>query len=69
MLEKKYESNYSHLVSLLNEQGTEHNLEMIRKAFELCVESHKGQFRKSKEEFYIHPYSVAKIIVQLGMDS
>lgn len=69
MLEQKYESNYSHLVSLLNEQGTEHNLELIRKAFELCVESHKGQFRKSKEEFYIHPYSVAKIIVQLGMDS
>ena len=69
ILEQKYESNYSHLVSLLNEQGTEHNLDMIRKAFELCVESHKGQFRKSKEEFYIHPYSVAKIIVQLGMDS
>ncbi|MBP3390919.1 MAG: bifunctional (p)ppGpp synthetase/guanosine-3',5'-bis(diphosphate) 3'-pyrophosphohydrolase [Clostridia bacterium] len=42
---------------------------MIRRAFEICVTSHKGQFRKSKDEYYIHPLCVAKIIVQLGMDS
>lgn len=68
-LDNKYEKNYEHLLSILNEQGGNYNLDMIRKAFEICVEAHKGQFRKSKEEFYFHPFSVAKIVVRLGMDS
>ncbi len=68
-LEIKYEKNYNHLEALINEQGGRYNLDLIRRAFELCVTAHKGQYRKSKEEFYFHPYSVAKIIVQLGMDS
>ena len=68
-LEAKYEKSYSSLAALIEEQGEKYDLDLIRRAFELCVKCHKGQFRKSKEEFYIHPLSVAKIIVQLGMDS
>ena len=68
-LSPKYEKNYEHLVSLIEEQKGAYDLDLIRRAFEMCVDAHKGQFRKSKEEFYFHPYSVAKIIVQLGMDS
>ena len=68
-LEAKYEKSYSSLATLIEEQGEKYDLDLIRRAFELCVKGHKGQFRKSKEEFYIHPLSVAKIIVQLGMDS
>ena len=68
-LEAKYENNYSHLLSLIEDQGGNYDLDLIRRAFEICIEAHKGQFRKSKEEFYFHPYSVAKIIVGLGMDS
>ena len=68
-LNAKYEKNYEHLISLIDEQGKDYNKDLIRKAFELCVTAHKGQYRKSSEEFYFHPYSVAKIIVQLGMDS
>ena len=69
VLEPKYENNYKHLVSLLEGQEAKYDLDLIRRAFELCIQAHKGQYRKSKEEFYFHPYSVAKIIVQLGMDS
>ncbi len=69
VLEPKYEKNYEHLISLINQQGGEYDLDLIRRAFELCVSAHKGQYRKSKEEFYYHPFSVAKIIVGLGMDS
>ncbi len=69
VLEPKYEKNYEHLISLINQQGGEYDLDLIRRAFELCVDAHKGQYRKSKEEFYFHPFSVAKIIVGLGMDS
>ncbi|MBQ9768830.1 MAG: bifunctional (p)ppGpp synthetase/guanosine-3',5'-bis(diphosphate) 3'-pyrophosphohydrolase [Clostridia bacterium] len=69
VLEPKYEKNYEHLESLIKQQGGEYDLDLIRRAFELCVGAHKGQYRKSKEEFYFHPFSVAKIIVGLGMDS
>ncbi len=68
-IEKKYESNYEYLVELMEKQGNSYDFPLIRKAFELCVEAHKGQYRKSHEEFYCHPFSVAKIIIQLGMDS
>ena len=68
-LELKYEKNFKHLEGIIKEQQGNYDLDMIRKAFELCVSAHKGQYRKSSEEFYFHPYSVAKIIVQLGMDS
>ncbi|MBE6782292.1 MAG: bifunctional (p)ppGpp synthetase/guanosine-3',5'-bis(diphosphate) 3'-pyrophosphohydrolase [Ruminococcaceae bacterium] len=68
-LETKYEKNYSHLVSLMEQQDGSYDFDLVRRAFELCVNAHKGQYRKSKEEFYFHPYSVAKIIVGLGMDT
>ena len=68
-LELKYEQSYSELLALIEEQNSKYDLDMIRRAFEMCVLGHKGQFRKSKDEYYVHPLSVAKIIVQLGMDS
>lgn len=68
-LQKCYEDNFNELLSLMNEQGDNYNIPLIRKAFEVCVEAHKGQFRRSGEEFCLHPQMVAKIIVSLGMDS
>ena len=68
-LELKYEKSYESLLSVIEEQNGTYDLNMIRRAFEMCVMGHKGQFRKSKDEYYVHPLSVAKIIVQLGMDS
>lgn len=50
-------------------QGDSYNLPLIRKAYDLCVQAHGGQKRSSGEPFYLHPFSVACIIVQLGMDS
>ncbi len=68
-LTKKHEEDFDGLLSLMNEQNDNYDVPLIRKAFEVCVSAHNGQFRKSKEEFYIHPFNVAKIIVGLGMDS
>ena len=68
-LELKYEQSYNELLALIEEQNEKYDLDMIRRAYEMCVQGHKGQFRKSKDEYYVHPLSVAKIIVQLGMDS
>lgn len=41
---------------------------LIYKAFILCRESHKGQYRKSGEEYYKHPLEVAKICKSWGCD-
>ena len=68
-LELTYENDYNGLLELINEQEDSYDTKLIRKAFELCVNAHKGQLRKSKEEYYIHPLNVAKIIIGLGMDS
>ncbi len=68
-MDSSYKQNYDLLVELLNAQETEYDYELIKNAYEWCVEAHKGQLRSSKEEFYLHPYNVAKIIITLGMDS
>ena len=68
-LDKIYEADFESLMSAMKEQGEKYNIPLIRRAYEICVTAHKGQFRKSSEEYYIHPLNVAKIIVTLGMDS
>ncbi len=68
-MEQNYLENYNNLVKLMENQGGEYDYNLIKKAYECCVNAHKGQLRSSKEEFYLHPYNVAKIIVTLGMDS
>ena len=40
----------------------EASLENIRKAYLFAQEKHEGQFRKSGEEYIIHPLNVALIL-------
>ena len=61
--------NYNDLVEQMNNQGGNYDYNLVKKAFECCVKAHKGQKRYSHDDYYIHPYNVAKIIVSLGMDS
>ncbi len=68
-LREDYEANYQSLIDLMEKQNAGYDAALIRRAYEWCVTAHKGQRRSSHEEFYLHPYSVAKIIVQLGLDS
>jgi GTP pyrophosphokinase len=43
---------------------------MIRKAFEIAVEAHQNQRRKSGEAYIFHPIAVAKIVAsEIGMDA
>lgn len=61
--------DYNDLLQCMKTQGGTYDIPLIEKAFEFCVEHHTGQKRLTNEEYYIHPYNVAKIIVILGMDS
>lgn len=36
--------------------------ELIKKAFQLCYEAHKNDFRASGEPYFYHPYEVAMIV-------
>ena len=49
--------------------GASYDYALVEKAFDLCVTAHEGQKRRTNEDYYIHPYNVAKIIVSLGLDS
>ncbi|QRM89698.1 RelA/SpoT family protein [Lacinutrix sp. WUR7] len=43
---------------------------LIRKAFEVAVDAHKDQRRKSGEAYIFHPIAVAKIVAQeIGLDA
>ena len=61
--------DYNELLECMKTQGGSYDIPLVKKAFEYCVQYHTGQKRLTNEEYYIHPYNVAKIIVTLGMDS
>ncbi len=61
--------DYAELLECMKKQGGSYDTTLIEKAFNYCVDHHLGQKRLTNEEYYIHPFNVAKIIVTLGMDS
>lgn len=65
----KQKEDYISLIKALDDQGGVYDKELISRAFEYCVTMHSGQKRWTNEEYYIHPVSVAKIIISLGMDT
>lgn len=60
---------FSKLTDLMKEQKSKYNLDGVRRAFDFCITAHGDQKRLSGEPFYMHPFSVACILVKLGMDS
>lgn len=59
---KTVESASDLLLLLTNENQT------VQQAIEYGTEAHKGQYRKSGEEYIIHPLVVASIVANLGGD-
>jgi len=42
---------------------------IIRKAWEFCLEHHKGQLRASGEPYVLHPLEVAMVLAEMKLDS
>ena len=63
------ERDYQKLYKQMQDLGGNYNYDLVKKAFEFCVIKHEGQKRCTNEDYYIHPFNVALIIVTLGMDS
>lgn len=41
---------------------------MVKKAFDVALKAHEGQFRNSGEPYITHPYEVVRILADLGLD-
>ncbi|MBU3822391.1 RelA/SpoT family protein [Flavobacteriaceae bacterium XHP0103] len=61
---------YKELLSVSYTTLTDDDKKLIRKAFDVALDGHKDQRRKSGEAYIFHPIAVAKIVAQeIGLDA
>lgn len=67
---KEIAKQYKQLLKISYRTLTEEDKKLIRSAFDLAVEAHKEQRRKSGEAYIFHPIAVAKIVAsEIGLDA
>ncbi|MDE5946301.1 MAG: bifunctional (p)ppGpp synthetase/guanosine-3',5'-bis(diphosphate) 3'-pyrophosphohydrolase [Oscillospiraceae bacterium] len=68
---KKYNDDYTiaMLISQISETNKNYDVSKIVKAYEVAEKAHEGQKRSSGQPYIIHPLAVAKLIVELGLDT
>ena len=59
----------SEILERLETTYTGKDLELCRKAYDFAEKAHEGQKRASGEDYFIHPCTVAEILVDLGLDA
>ncbi len=59
---------YNEFIEQAAAQFNEKEVAIVEKAFETASQRHQGQKRQSGEPYIIHPVSVAKIVLDYGMD-
>nr|WP_198006275.1 bifunctional (p)ppGpp synthetase/guanosine-3',5'-bis(diphosphate) 3'-pyrophosphohydrolase [Alkaliphilus oremlandii] len=57
------------LINKIKEYNPQCDFELITKAFNYAEKAHQGQYRKSGEDYFIHPVEVARILIDLQMDA
>ncbi len=61
---------YKHLLKVSYTTLSTEDKKLIRKAFEVALDAHKTQRRKSGEAYIFHPIAVAKIVAEeIGLDA
>ena len=60
---------YDKLVEAIKASGKAYNMEMIEKAYSMADQAHKGVCRRSGEPYICHPLAVARLVLDLGMDT
>lgn len=59
----------SDLLNLIKKNNLDVDIDKIEAGYEFAKESHIGQYRKSGEEYIMHPVEVSKILVDMRMDT
>ena len=57
------------LLDTIKKVYKEDEIPLITKAYYFAKDAHEGQKRASGEEYFIHPCSVAQILIDLGLDA
>ena len=60
---------YDKLVEAIRASGKAYNMEMISKAYHMADDAHHGVCRRSGEPYICHPLAVARLVLDLGMDT
>ena len=67
---KEIAKQYKELLRISYQTLTDDDKTLIRQAFEIAVDAHKDQRRKSGEAYIFHPIAVAKIVAsEIGLDA
>lgn len=67
---KQITRQYKELLRISYRTLNKSDKKMIREAFEIAMDAHNGQRRKSGEAYIFHPISVAKIVAsEIGLDA
>jgi len=67
---KKIAKQYKELLRVSYRSLSDEDKALIRQAFEIAVDAHKDQRRKSGEAYIFHPIAVAKIVAsEIGLDA
>lgn len=62
----QYSSDLAELLRILKSAHPRGDIAIAERAFRVAEEKHKGQLRKSGEEYITHPLAVARILADLG---
>ncbi len=67
---KEIAKQYKELLRISYQNLSDDDKKLIRSAFEVAVDAHKDQRRKSGEAYIFHPIAVAKIVAsEIGLDA
>ena len=57
------------LIAMIEEYNPLCDVQLIIRAYNFAETAHQGQYRKSGERYFVHPVEVAKILIELKLDS
>ena len=64
-----FADKFHKLLAMVRANRPSDDPDIIRKAWEFCLEHHKGQMRASGEPYVLHPLEVAMVLAEMKLDS
>jgi GTP diphosphokinase / guanosine-3',5'-bis(diphosphate) 3'-diphosphatase len=68
-LVSEMDAKFARLLEEVHKNRPSDDLDIIRRAWQFCLEHHEGQKRASGEPYVVHPLEVALVLAELKMDS
>src|SRR5271168_4252399 len=62
-------AKFGELIETVRKNRPSDDTEIIRKAWDYCLEHHSGQLRASGEPYVLHPLEVAQVLAEMKLDS